>query len=70
MPSGSHALHGGRHLDVVHVGRSAAAVLESAIAVLIGRTETLHDTVERHELNYDELPHARFPRVSPRLLPL
>jgi hypothetical protein len=47
--------------DLVSVRGDPAAVLEAAVPILVGRPETLHDAVERHELDNRQLSHRRLP---------
>src|SRR5205814_911509 len=52
-----HALAEARADVVAPIGPGPAAVLESAVAVLVLSAGRLHDAVERHELGDDELSH-------------
>jgi hypothetical protein len=56
-------------LNFVEERRRPAAVLEAALAVLVRRSQSLHDPVEGHEFDDDELSHLNRPLPSRTILP-
>ena len=52
------ALPGAPREYLVAVRATPTAMVEPALAVLVGSAQALHDAIERDELDYGQLPHG------------